>query len=126
MIPLSIADIAEITGGSLDCVSDPDQRVTGFIEFDSRKVTKGGLFLALPGARVDGHDYAEKAIEQGAVAVLAARLVARFGEPIDTADYDESAAEDPMVTFELTDHVRETIQQTLYRLLAKRRNVFLG
>ena len=24
MIPLSIADIAEITGGSLDCVSDPD------------------------------------------------------------------------------------------------------
>ena len=75
MIPLSIADIAEITGGSLDCVSDPDQRVTGFIEFDSRKVTKGGLFLALPGARVDGHDYAEKAIEQGAVAVLAARPV---------------------------------------------------
>ena len=62
MIPLSIADIAEITGGSLDCVSDPDQRVTGFIEFDSRKVTKGGLFLALPGARVDGHDYAEKAV----------------------------------------------------------------
>ena len=43
MIPLSIADIAEITGGSLDCVSDPDQRVTGFIEFDSRKVTTGGL-----------------------------------------------------------------------------------
>ena len=75
MIPLSIADIAEITGGSLDCVSDPDQRVTGFIEFDSRKVTEGGLFLALPGARVDGHDYAEKAIEQGAVAVLAARPV---------------------------------------------------
>ena len=75
MIPLSIADIAEITGGSLDCVSDPEQRVTGFIEFDSRKVTKGGLFLALPGARVDGHDYAEKAIEQGAVAVLAARPV---------------------------------------------------
>ena len=76
MIPLSIADIAEITGGSLDCVSDPDQRVTGFIEFDSRKVTKGGLFLALPGARVDGHDYAEKAIEQGAVAVLASRPAA--------------------------------------------------
>ena len=75
MIPLSIADIAEITGGSLDCVADPNQRVTGLIEFDSRKVTKGGLFLALPGARVDGHDYAEKAIEQGAVAVLAARPV---------------------------------------------------
>ena len=50
----------------------------------------------------------------------------QFGEPIETADYDESAAEDPMITFELTDQVRETIQQTLYQLLANRRNMFLG
>jgi 1-acyl-sn-glycerol-3-phosphate acyltransferase len=50
----------------------------------------------------------------------------QFGEPILTSDYDESAAEDPMVTFELTDQVRETIQQTLYQLLANRRNMFLG
>jgi 1-acyl-sn-glycerol-3-phosphate acyltransferase len=49
-----------------------------------------------------------------------------FGKPIQTADYDEGAAEDPMITFELTDQVRETIQQTLYRLLATRRNVFFG
>jgi 1-acyl-sn-glycerol-3-phosphate acyltransferase len=49
-----------------------------------------------------------------------------FGEPIETAGYDESAADDPMVTFELTDQVRETIQQTLYQLLAGRRNMFLG
>ena len=50
----------------------------------------------------------------------------QFGEPIPTDEYDESAAEDPMVTFELTDHVREIIQQTLYQLLANRRNAFLG
>ncbi|MGW0161970.1 lysophospholipid acyltransferase family protein [Mycobacterium sp. NPDC003323] len=50
----------------------------------------------------------------------------RFGEPISTEGYDESAADDPMVTFELTDHVRETIQHTLYQLLANRRNTFLG
>jgi 1-acyl-sn-glycerol-3-phosphate acyltransferase len=50
----------------------------------------------------------------------------QFGEPIYTTDYDESAADDPMVTFELTDQVRETIQQTLYQLLANRRNMFLG
>jgi len=50
----------------------------------------------------------------------------QFGEPIDTTDYDESAAEDPMITFELTDQVRETIQQTLYQLLANRRNMFFG
>lgn len=49
-----------------------------------------------------------------------------FGEPIYTNDYAASDADDPMVTFELTDQVRETIQQTLYRLLAGRRNIFFG
>jgi 1-acyl-sn-glycerol-3-phosphate acyltransferase len=50
----------------------------------------------------------------------------QFGEAIPTADYDDAAADDPMITFELTDQVRETIQQTLYQLLANRRNMFLG
>ncbi|MGK2882933.1 MAG: lysophospholipid acyltransferase family protein [Mycobacterium sp.] len=49
-----------------------------------------------------------------------------FGTPISTEDYDDAAADDPMITFDLTDQVRETIQQTLYRLLASRRNMFLG
>jgi hypothetical protein len=31
-----------------------------------------------------------------------------------------------MVTFEITDQVRETIQQTLFALLSQRRNTFLG
>jgi 1-acyl-sn-glycerol-3-phosphate acyltransferase len=49
-----------------------------------------------------------------------------FGEPISTAEYQSSDADNPMVTFELTDQVREIIQQTLYRLLAGRRNIFFG
>ena len=40
--------------------------MTGTVEFDSRKVTAGGLFLALPGARTDGHDFATTAIAAGA------------------------------------------------------------
>ena len=60
----------------------------------------------------------------GAAAVEVAHPVRRAD--FDTADYDESAAEDPMITFELTDQVRETIQQTLYQLLANRRNMFFG
>lgn len=75
MIPLTLAEIAQITGGELTDGADPQARVTGFVEFDSRKVTPGGLFLALPGARVDGHDFAATATEAGAVAVLAARPV---------------------------------------------------
>lgn len=49
-----------------------------------------------------------------------------FGTPIETTGYDPGTADDPMITFELTDQVRETIQQTLYRLLAGRRNMFSG
>jgi len=45
------------------------------VEFDSRAIRPGGLFLALPGERVDGHDFAAAAVERGAVAVLAAREV---------------------------------------------------
>ena len=57
---------------------------------------------------------------------LPSKWYIEFGTPIPTEDYDDGCAEDPMVTFELTDQVRETIQQTLYRLLASRRNTFLG
>ncbi|MEZ5210355.1 lysophospholipid acyltransferase family protein [Gordonia sp. (in: high G+C Gram-positive bacteria)] len=49
-----------------------------------------------------------------------------FGRPIDTSSYDVSAADDPMVVFDLTDHVREEIQQTLFRMLSRRGSVYLG
>ncbi len=78
MIDLTVAQIADIVGGRLSGIS-PDEaaatRVTGTVEFDSRAVTPGGLFLALPGARSDGHDFAAAAVGAGAVAVLAARPV---------------------------------------------------
>lgn len=49
-----------------------------------------------------------------------------FGEPVRTDEYAADAADDPMLVFNLTDQVRETIQQTLYRRLAQRGSVFLG
>lgn len=78
MIDLTLTQIAEIVGGRIDGIDPGDAatvRVTGTVEFDSRAVSPGGLFLALPGARSDGHDFAAAAIESGAVAVLAARPV---------------------------------------------------
>ncbi|TQS41702.1 UDP-N-acetylmuramoyl-tripeptide--D-alanyl-D-alanine ligase [Cryptosporangium phraense] len=72
MIPLTLAEIAAATGGDLrNC--DPATVVTGTVEYDSRAVTPGGLFVALAGERVDGHDFAAGAVESGAVAVLATR-----------------------------------------------------
>ena len=40
------------------------------LQFDSRKVTKGTLFVAQPGTKVDGHDFIGKAVKAGAVAVI--------------------------------------------------------
>ncbi len=55
---------------------------------------------------------------------LPSKWIMEFGEPIRTDEYDENAAEDPMLVFNVTDQVRETIQQTLYRLLMDRKSVF--
>ncbi|UVS80951.1 UDP-N-acetylmuramoyl-tripeptide--D-alanyl-D-alanine ligase [Actinokineospora sp. UTMC 2448] len=74
MIPLTMAEVAEATGGRLHN-ADGSETVTGSVEFDSRRVTPGGLFIAMPGEKVDGHDFAAQAVAQGAVGVLAAREV---------------------------------------------------
>jgi UDP-N-acetylmuramoyl-tripeptide--D-alanyl-D-alanine ligase len=75
MIPLTLAEVAAAVGGRL-VGADPDARVTGGVEFDSRKVGPGGLFVAFPGEKVDGHDFAAAAVSAGAVAVLGTREVA--------------------------------------------------
>ncbi len=99
MIDLTVARIAEIVGGRLADISPADAaatRITGTVEFDSRAVTPGGLFLALPGARADGHDFARGAVESGAVAVLAARPVgvpAIVVPPAAAADAQSSVLE---------------------------------
>ena len=55
---------------------------------------------------------------------LPSKWIIEFGEPVPTDSYGPGAADDPMLVFNLTDQVRETIQHTLYRLLMSRRSVF--
>ncbi|MFJ8430055.1 UDP-N-acetylmuramoyl-tripeptide--D-alanyl-D-alanine ligase [Kitasatospora sp. NPDC094019] len=74
MIALTLAEVAAAVGGTL-ADADPDALVTAPVEVDSRKVRPGGLFAAFVGEHVDGHDYADRAIAAGAVAVLASRPV---------------------------------------------------
>ena len=73
MIPLSLARIAEITGGQLR--GDPSAVVTGEVVIDSRRAGPGGLFAAVAGERSDGHDFAAAAVAAGAAGVLATRPV---------------------------------------------------
>jgi len=65
---LKEGDVAEAKG-------DLDRVVTG-LSYDSRKIGRGELFFAIPGGRVDGHDFAPRAVEQGASAVVLERPVA--------------------------------------------------
>jgi 1-acyl-sn-glycerol-3-phosphate acyltransferase len=55
---------------------------------------------------------------------LPSKWIIEFCEPIRTDGLGPNAAEDPMLVFNITDQVRETIQQSLYRLLVSRRSVF--
>ena len=52
------------------------------IEFDSRKVTAGSLFVAQKGTQVDGHQFVPKVIEMGAVAILCENLPAELSEEV--------------------------------------------
>lgn len=58
---------------------------------------------------------------------LPSKWIIEFGAPIQTRGLvaaGSDGADDPMLVFDLTDRVRETIQQTLYSLLLQRRSVF--
>jgi UDP-N-acetylmuramoyl-tripeptide--D-alanyl-D-alanine ligase len=74
MIELTLGEIADIVEGELRA-ADPHTVVTGTVEFDSRAVAPGGLFLALPGEHADGHDFVAQATAAGAAASLVTRPV---------------------------------------------------
>lgn len=70
-VALSLSEVARATGGTL---RGADVTVRG-ISTDSRGDLNGRLFLALVGERFDGHDFAAKAAESGAAALLVERHV---------------------------------------------------
>ncbi|MFJ1752565.1 UDP-N-acetylmuramoyl-tripeptide--D-alanyl-D-alanine ligase [Kitasatospora sp. NPDC088134] len=74
MIPLTLAQAAQAVGGTLDG-ADPAAAITGEVVTDNRRIEPGGLFVCVLGERVDGHAFAERAVADGAVAVLATRPV---------------------------------------------------
>jgi UDP-N-acetylmuramoyl-tripeptide--D-alanyl-D-alanine ligase len=71
MIPMSLREIAAVVGGEV--VNDDAVQVAGPAFVDSRVAERGGLFVAIVGDRVDGHDFADSAMQAGAAAVLSSR-----------------------------------------------------
>ncbi|MFD2796041.1 UDP-N-acetylmuramoyl-tripeptide--D-alanyl-D-alanine ligase [Promicromonospora vindobonensis] len=100
MIELTAAQVAAATGGRLQ--ADPDVMVTGAVITDSRDAGPGALFVALPGERVDGHNFAATAVKAGAALVLAAREL--DGLPTVVVDDPQAALGD------LARHVLATVR----------------
>lgn len=63
-----LSEITRILG-----VTTQREATFGGAAVDSRLVERGDLFVAIPGARVDGHDFAGEAVVRGAAGVLASR-----------------------------------------------------
>ncbi|MFB9251353.1 lysophospholipid acyltransferase family protein [Sphaerisporangium melleum] len=55
---------------------------------------------------------------------LPSKWLIEFGEPVRTDEYDPEEADDPMLVFNLTDQIRETVQQRLDRLRLQRGHAF--
>ena len=86
--------------GALTDVIGPE-RVIGIpvgavtsLAYDSRRVTRGALFFAVPGVHVDGHEFVAEAIAAGAVGVVVEREVAEVSVPQLVAENSRHALAD--------------------------------
>lgn len=68
-----LRDLCSLVGFS-HLQGDLQTEITG-IHYSSRQVSRGGLFVAIPGFRVDGHAYVPDAVERGATALVVSRPV---------------------------------------------------
>jgi len=74
MISLTVAEIAKAIGAEISDL-DPSAIITEYPVIDSRDAHAGTFFVALPGEKVDGNDFAEAAIAAGARFALVSREV---------------------------------------------------
>lgn len=82
---MTVAETAAALGLAAEAARGLEGRVLTRAVTDSREAAPGALFVCVPGARVDGHDFAASAVERGAGAVLATRPlpeVAALGAPV--------------------------------------------
>ena len=67
---------------------DSEQRISGVVS-DSRSILPGTVFVCISGARFDGHEFIEEAIQRGAVLIIAERVV-QVREPIGLLQVESS------------------------------------
>ncbi len=100
---ITLRKIQKVTRGRLfNADSVMDKEITGIVS-DSRRVKDGCLFICIKGAKVDGHDFAEGAVDNGALAVVAEKEMPGFSGPYLLVDS----------TFEATKVMAELYRSTL-------------
>ena len=67
---MSLQEIAAACGGTYYGGSEFLPREVSSVVIDSRKAEKDSLFIAIRGARVDGHSFIPKVMEQGALCAV--------------------------------------------------------
>jgi UDP-N-acetylmuramoyl-tripeptide--D-alanyl-D-alanine ligase len=78
----TVPEISRALHAPLPAAADPVARVAG-VSIDSRTVAPQQLFVAIQGPRHDGHQYAEAALQAGALAaVVAERRIAEYGDSV--------------------------------------------
>ncbi len=94
MIALTLAEIADLTGGELRLAATdtPETVVDGVADTDSRKLAPGGIFFAKPGEVTDGHRFVGAAMENGAVLAVVEHPVDEPVSQVVVADVVEALA----------------------------------
>jgi UDP-N-acetylmuramoyl-tripeptide--D-alanyl-D-alanine ligase len=73
VIPLTIDQIARAVAGDVRPAGVGGSVIDGAVETDSREIAPGGIFVARVGETMDGHDFAQTAVERGAALLLVER-----------------------------------------------------
>ena len=86
---LSLKEIAQACGGSFN----NDCEING-VCIDTRKITKGCLFICIKGERFDAHQFAQEALDKGAGAVMIHKDISKISGIVQStsATAEESAA----------------------------------
>ena len=123
MEKLMLSEIIQAVRGSYGFPADVEVKD---ISTDTRTITEGSLFIALKGANFDGHDFAAKAMELGAIAVVTERPVdgarclivdSTAQALLDAASYYRSKFDIPLVG--ITGSVgKTTTKEMIYSVLS--------
>jgi UDP-N-acetylmuramoyl-L-alanyl-D-glutamate--2,6-diaminopimelate ligase len=117
----------------IEAVSGPTNCAIAKIEFDSRKVSKNDVFVAIVGTQVDGHNYIQKAIDAGAVAIICQELPLQITEGVTyvqvvdcnealaymAANYYDNPSENLKLVGVTGTNGKTTVTSLLYQLFKK-------